>query len=141
MGDIGILTKVEDLTGVGSDEPVRQLQVIVNGPLDPRTCELLRGFGQDFGPTLGSRILIIDEGHNWKLGRVLHDGTDAEAADGEYILYSTDPAGLIRVAKIKMGSDSSVEISACPMGVEYGTIKISGLTGQISLNDNLTVDV
>lgn len=141
MGDVGLLTFVEDVTGIGSDEPVRQLQVVVNGPLDLRTCELLRGPGNDFNPPIGSRILVTDIGHGWKLGQVLSDGIDPESVSGEYILYSTDPAGATKMARLRLGVDGKIEIAACPAGVDTGIISIDPLTGQVDINGNFTVDV
>jgi len=89
----------------------------------------------DDAPVVGTQLLIFDVGQAFKIGFVLNDFVLPAAVIGEQWIYSYIVGG-ITMATIKCKVDGGIEI----LGL-LGWVTIDGITGQVNINNNLTVDL
>lgn len=74
------------------DHDVWLLQVQISEPDDIQTVELFSPGGEDNGPVIGSRVIILDLGPAWKIAIAVDDGLTPSVGAGEKKIYSLDGA-------------------------------------------------
>jgi hypothetical protein len=115
---------------------VRMLQVELSDPDDKQWVELFTQSGEDYNPPNDSTVIVVEAGDAWKIAIATDDGIAPSVDQGERELYSIDATGLLKKVTIKLLKNGDLEI-----GNGIGTITMNGITGQVNINGNFTVDV
>jgi hypothetical protein len=110
MSEFGIVTGSEVAINLDSDKKSRILQVQITDERDVQSIELYRMPGEDYNPSNGTRVLIIEIGTS----KAAVAASDVEAlddlAEGEREYYSDD--GEARLATIRLNGQSEIVLNA-----------------------------
>lgn len=123
-----------------SETNVRVLFLQITDATDLQEVEWINGPGEDSAPQIGSKILIVEIGRDYKLGIACDDGIEPEALDGEKILYSLDPTGAqVGYIKLSINPVSPVELNGnADNAVRYSELETAFNDLQQKYNDLLT---
>jgi hypothetical protein len=89
----------------------RVLLQVMFSPLDVKTIELFQQQGEDFTPALGSRVFVAQASDSYKVAIASCDNVAPESSFGEKEIYSTDPVGLTKLARVKLDATGLINIS------------------------------
>jgi hypothetical protein len=124
-----------------SETNVRTMFVEVTDSTDLQEIEWINIAGVDTAPQVGSKVLIIEIGNDWKIGIACDDNLEPEGLDGEISLYSTDAKGA-KVGYIKVGINpaSPLELNGdSDNAVRYSKLETAFNELQGKYNDLVTV--
>jgi phage gp45-like len=110
MSEFGIVTGSEVIKNLDGDKKSRVLQVQITSEEDVQSVELYRMPGEDYNPSNGTRVLVIEIGTS----KAAVAASDVEAlddlAEGEREYYSDD--GEKRLATIRLNGQSEIVLNA-----------------------------
>lgn len=134
--ELGIITGREIKKNRDGDVDRILLQVEIMEE-DVRTVELITQSGEDTSPANGCRVFVIEESEACKYGIAVSDNLTPEVLPGEKEFYSTDNPVTSKLARIKLGLDSIVEINGnSDNAVRYSQydLDVQDIILQINLN-------
>ena len=106
MAELGIVTGSEVKTDLDGDKPSRILQVQISTDEDVQSVELYRMPGEDYNPSDGTKVLIIEIGTSKAAIAAADVAAVDDLAKGEREYYSDD--GEARLATIRLDAESQV---------------------------------
>lgn len=122
-----------------SESNVRVLYLQITDETDIQEVEWINLPGNDSAPPIGSKILLIEIGNDWKLGIACDDGVEPEALDGEKILYSSIGGTKIGYIKIGLTPVGTIEINGnTDNAVRYSELETAFNDLQDKYNDLVT---
>lgn len=106
---IGIVTGYT----VGPNKDGTAQRILLQVQFDPgnvKTIELFQGSGEDSNPATGSRVFVTQASESYKITGMSSGNITPESLPGEKEIYSTDPLGAAKLARIKLDGTGLIGI-------------------------------
>lgn len=138
--ELGIVTNFEVKENKDSTKKSILLQVKMDEESEVvRTVEFFSQAGEDTIPAIGSRVIIINVSDGYQIAIATTDDLESEVDQGEKEFYSTDSPATQKLARLKLNSNSEIELNGnADFAVAYNDLKTALENLDTAINAELT---